>query len=218
MEQGIGEIMQESNDDARHKDVALALADALRRAMRVAGRDDEGNLRNLKQGELAERAGVSRSKLGKVISPKDDDIGKVDLRTICALADALGVPPAFLLLRKGDWQSIGNAVRLFETHSGKDSIVAWRERFANPRNTGTASTALAAKDLAILQELLSEVPSDLPAQAKAMMHERHEEMEASIVNTAALAPLDALYDTYFSELITLCVFAGVTARSPSRSA
>lgn len=205
--------MQEQNDGALYRDVAHSLAEAVRRAMRVAGHDDEGGVRHIKQVELAQRAGISRSRLNKAISPKDSDLGKVDLRTICAIASELGVPPAFLLLRQGDWQAMGLAMSQFAQHSEHTTITAWRDRCAHRQSTGPVATATAATELASEFGLLSNLPKDTRQEVLDLVRD----VTNSITTTSALAPLDARYASYFSELVTLCVFAGYTARSTSGS-
>lgn len=199
--------MQELGEDALHREVAQSFAKALRRAMRVAGRDDEGNLHNLSQTTLAKKAKVSRAKLTRFISPKEDEPGNPDLRTICALAKELGVPPALLLLRPEDWQTLGVAVAQFAAYNGHANFLAWEERFASRANVGPDETARAAEDLA---RVLSIYPETFPGDSRQVL-DNAEKVSRSIINTAALAPLTELRADHVPELITLCAFAGITA-------
>ena len=205
------EMMQERGGEPLYKSVAHALAEAVRRAMRVAGTDDDGGMRHIKQVELAQRAGMSRSKLGRVISPTDEDLGKVDVRTICTLAEELGVPPAFLLLRQGDWQALGLAINQFAAFCDHPKIEAWRERWGESKGAGPVTAAIAATELASEYGLLANLPKDTRQEVLELV----EDVKRSIATTSALAPVDARYAAYFTELVTLCVFAGYTARSPS---
>lgn len=199
--------MQELGEDGLHREVAQSFAKALRRAIRVAGRDDEGNLHNLSQTTLAKKANISRAKLTRFISPKENEPGNPDLRTICALARELGVPPALLLLRPKDWQTLGVAMAQFAAYSGHSDFVAWEERFASRSNLGPEETVRATEDLA---RVLSIYPETFPGSSREVL-DNAEKMSRSIINTAALAPLTELRADHVPELITLCAFAGITA-------
>lgn len=205
--------MQKCTEDGLHNEVAHSFADAVRRAIRVAARDDEGNLHNLSQTTLAKRVNVSRSTLTRLISPKEGEAGNPDLRAICAIARELGVPPAFLLLRPGDWQTLGVAMDEFARHSEHPSFLAWEERFASRSNLGPAESAHAAEDLARVMGIYPDAPPNTRGEVLDAM----EKITHSIINTAALAPLMELRADHVPELITLCAFAGSTARNSQGS-
>src|SRR5690606_8803632 len=96
-----GEQMQ--NDESTPSPLASAFRDALVRTMRVAGEDEAGEPAGISRTELEERTGVSRKAIGGYCSGQGDG---AKLETIERLAKGLGVPPAFLLMRREDWISL----------------------------------------------------------------------------------------------------------------
>lgn len=63
------------------------------------------------QAKLAERAGISRSAIGKIES---FNATEVSLGTILKLASALNIPPYLLFLRKQDWENLAGIGSLRE--------------------------------------------------------------------------------------------------------
>ncbi|MGV8863219.1 MAG: XRE family transcriptional regulator [Pseudomonas sp.] len=54
--------------------------------------------------------GIARSTLRALKSPPDHLDPNPDLHTLTRIADVLGVPPAFLLMRPQDWLALGQAI------------------------------------------------------------------------------------------------------------
>lgn len=59
---------------------------------------------------IQRETGIARSTLRALKSSRDHLGPNPDLQTLTRIADALGVPPAFLLMRPQDWLSLGQAI------------------------------------------------------------------------------------------------------------
>lgn len=59
---------------------------------------------------MQRETGIARSTLRALKSPRDGMGSNPDLHTLTRIADVLGVPPAFLLMRPQDWLALGNAI------------------------------------------------------------------------------------------------------------
>lgn len=81
-----------------------SFSNTISRIINVAGRNEKGEPCYLKKTKLAERSGIARSSIAKYFS--DNDTLNPDLRTICRLAHAFNIPPAFLLMRVADWKNL----------------------------------------------------------------------------------------------------------------
>lgn len=76
----------------------------------VAGKQREsGSPGPLSSSSMHRRTGVARSTLRALKRPRGGAHANPDLRTVGRIADALGVPPAFLLMRPQDWAEIAHA-------------------------------------------------------------------------------------------------------------
>lgn len=108
-------MSEEIEESTTFRDVSRCFVEALRRSMRVAAEDDDGALDALSQTQLAERAGMGRSTLAKYLGGRSDETpANPDLDIICRLAEAVGVPPAILLMRPQDWASLGSGMLTFQ--------------------------------------------------------------------------------------------------------
>lgn len=84
------------------QEVRSSISDSLRRAMRVAASSDTGGIRRISQKELATCSGVARSSISNYLS--GNQLSNPDLSSLCRIASALNIPPAFLLMRREDWK------------------------------------------------------------------------------------------------------------------
>lgn len=91
------------------------LAQNLTAALMVAGGDSKeiGNpIRKMKLADLYRKTDIARSTLSKLTSSNTTNTTQAnpDLETICRLAAALNLPPAFLLMSVDDWQRLLGAL------------------------------------------------------------------------------------------------------------
>jgi len=91
------------------------LAQNLTAALTVAGGNSEKNgdsVKKMKLTDLNRKTAIARSTLSKLKNGETANgmQANPDLETICRLAAALNVPPAFLLMSTGDWQRLLGAL------------------------------------------------------------------------------------------------------------
>lgn len=80
-------------------------------SMRVAGPPGkDGQASPLRSAALQRSTGIARSTLRTLRSPKAGQSPNPDLHTLSRLAQALGVPVAFLLMRPEDWEMLCGAI------------------------------------------------------------------------------------------------------------
>ena len=59
---------------------------------------------------IQRETGIARSTLRALKSPREQVDPNPDLHTLNRIADTLGIPPAFLLMRPQDWLALGQAI------------------------------------------------------------------------------------------------------------
>jgi len=204
--------MQGEKTRGSHGEVASALADSVRRAARVADVDEDGEPKPITQNALAQRADISRSVLSKYLARDVQEPANPDLRSLCAMADALGVSPAFLLMRPGDWVVLATAMSTFAESRGDDKFIDLMQGFTQAGSRGPVESARAAVAVAREVKLLSSKPwSDME------LIEAERRIEQGIKTTAAVPPFGELNAKYLPMLLTLCAFAGRTATTIART-
>lgn len=89
-------------------------------ALKVGGMEnqDNGLPQPLAAAFLQRETGVARTTLRALRAPKSGEEVNPDLRTICRLAEALGIPPAFLLMRPQDWNALGQTLAALPDYAG----------------------------------------------------------------------------------------------------
>lgn len=192
--------------------------EALNRALRVSDEGDDGSPKRMTQVELVKRTGMARSTLAKYLADgaDDDDPINPDLKMLCRLADALNVPPAFLLMREEDWKRLAHAaaalvsVSKVEAKSAKPSIEP--ARYANAAEQSVAGYR-AAKVMGVEP---SSVPIEVTHAGDASLahevEERHARTRRSIRTTCALPPLNHLSAEYHLSLLYLCANVGANTK------
>lgn len=91
-----------------------ALSDNLRVALAVAGPErEDGTASPLRNAQVQRDCGIARSTLEALKSGATEN---PDLRTLERLADEMGVPLAFLLMRPEDWANLARAAKEAPTH------------------------------------------------------------------------------------------------------
>lgn len=83
--------------------------------MQVAGETRTDSPEKLTQAQLSEVSGVARSTLAlhAELEADADRSPNPKLEQICRIADALNVPPAFLLMRGEDWTRLAQAINYY---------------------------------------------------------------------------------------------------------
>lgn len=94
-----------------YEEVQETFVNNMNRVLRVAGGlSDTGELLNMQKSELAETSGLSKGTITKLTDTSSYQDAKPDLETLCKLARALNVSPAFLLMTPSDWELLLQAV------------------------------------------------------------------------------------------------------------
>lgn len=86
------------------------LALSVMAALRVAGPNRDGKPHRLRQIDVMRRTGMSRTTLKPLLDLTDSSQRNPDLSTLQKLAEAVGVPVAFLLMTPDDWGSLIRAI------------------------------------------------------------------------------------------------------------
>ena len=181
--------------------------------MRVGSEAEDGRPIRMKQKELIGRAGVARSTLNKYLANDDSDFPvNPDLRTLCRLAEALNLPPAYLLMRPNDWRRLAQwAAQLRKVDLAATARSADQNSFESAVDQALAGY-VAAKQLAV-----APVPMHLDNGNESDERNAHEvealqaDMRRSIRTTCALPPLRHLPIEYHQFLLYLC--AGLSANN-----
>ena len=118
------EIQQRDCHDF-YVDIKESLASNTLRALSVAGGiSDSGNVVNMKKGELSVRGDISTGTVTSLTSTSPEPVPSLD--SICKLAYALNISPAFLLMTPRDWgillQAFGIS-KIFHIEEGKEGEV-----------------------------------------------------------------------------------------------
>lgn len=96
-------------------EVQEAFVNNLAKALRVAGGlSESGEIKHLQKSELAHLSGLSKGTVTKLTTTTECEEAKPDLETMCKLAYALNVSPAFLLMTERDWSFLLQAVGTLE--------------------------------------------------------------------------------------------------------
>lgn len=114
----------------------------LNSVLRVAGGiQKDGEIRNMQKGELAELSHLSKGTVTKLTTVAED--AKPDLETLCKIAYAINISPAFLLMTPRDWdlilQACGVLQMLRDPEGDQEKILMQiLIRAANASNTNEA--------------------------------------------------------------------------------
>lgn len=194
-----------------------ALAQAIFHAMQIAGEPENDAPKRLSQEALAERAGISRSTVAKYLSAKDsnEQIVNPDLETVCKIASALNIPPAFLLMTTSDWSKLTQAVANAAT-SIQDPVIRQvvselaRDR-PNPARRGEAALRIAAR-LGVYQRQSKSIDGtqDIPQRWIEAQSEARLQSQLGILCATSLPPLGDLNNEHRTILLSLCAILGAS--------
>lgn len=207
-------VYVKGEDEEEHplfRSVSQSFTEAMRRAMRVAAEDEEGEPGPMSKTDLAENARVGRSTLSSYLAATTDGPAvNPTLDVICRLAATLGVPPAFLLLRPRDWASIATSTLAF-LHALRDpEFAAMLTRLQNAESTTSPEVARAAIELG---ELLNTVEDSRDTRLPKEVREFRRASKASTAAIAASIPFrfDGVSKDHLPVLLTLCGIVGTMA-------
>ena len=103
--------MEKESSDAQLNTLGHYFSENLRSLLAVGGKQrDNGSPGPITATQIQRETGVARSTLRALKSPRSKAAANPDLDTLDRIAGALGVPPAFLLMRPQDWLALGHAV------------------------------------------------------------------------------------------------------------
>lgn len=105
-----------SQSDARTRTPKQQLALNITAALRVAGPDSAGKPSKLRQVDVMRRTGVSRTTLRPLLETTETGQRNPDFTTLHKMAQAIGVPLAFLLMTPDDWRVLIKAIGAFTDH------------------------------------------------------------------------------------------------------
>ena len=193
-----------------HASVAGAFVRAIRR---ISGArpdiGDHGERVVVSQEQLAEEAGMARSSLTKILKQGED--ANPGLKTICQIAEALGVPPAFLLMRDRDWKVLAEAIFAHENVRDDPRFRGFTKKLRESTYHSPSASVVNGRDLARLTNYLQLLPADADPEIRRNV----EEQAYRIGATSAAPPLKQLHDLkpeYVPLLLTLCAAMGAHFR------
>ncbi|MDF5852381.1 helix-turn-helix transcriptional regulator [Pseudomonas aeruginosa] len=103
--------MDRNLPDGPPKALGQYFSDNLCAVLAVAGKPrDNGTAGPITATRIQRETGVARSTLRALKSQRGEVAANPDLDTLDRIADVLGVPPAFLLMRPQDWVALANAM------------------------------------------------------------------------------------------------------------
>ncbi|KVF31832.1 hypothetical protein WJ09_18430 [Burkholderia vietnamiensis] len=203
-------VTEEIEESTTFRDVSRCFVEALRRSMRVASEDEDGALNALSQTQLAERAGMGRSTLAKYLGGRVDETpANPDLDIICRLADAVGVPPAILLMRPQDWASLGSGMLTFQQALRDSTFTALAAELQGMDSTTSQRVAEAALRIG---GLLNTVEDERDPKVSQEVRDFRHATKMSISTTAASIPfrIDGVSTSHLPALLTICSILGTT--------
>ena len=193
-----------------YESVAIALVRAIRRISAAKPAiDEDGDRVVVSQEHLATKAGMARSSLTKLLKKGKD--ANPTLHSICQLADALGVTPAFLLMRERDWKILATAILAYGNAEEDPKFKAFAARLCLAEDHGPAASVQHGRDLAKLTNYLQQFPED----AHPFVREIVDSQIYRIGATSAAPPLQELHSSnpdYVPLLLTLCAAMGAHYR------
>lgn len=201
-------MRNQTEEDPVFSEVSRCFVEAVRRSMRVAGQDDEGMPDALTQTELAERAGMGRTTLNKYLGSNSEGTNP-DLKIICQLALAVGVPPAMLLMRPQDWASVGTGMLTFLDAMADPKF---RELASELQSLDSTTSQRIAEASLRIGQLIKTVEDVHDPRISQEVREFRHASKVSIATTAASIPfhLGGVATSHLPALLVICSILGTT--------
>lgn len=202
---------------------AETLVRNVRTAMCVAGAPNLGRPSAITQQELMDTSGISRSTLTGQMRGGDKEVNP-KLEQITRVAEALGVPPAFLLMRPDDWTRLAQVVIFYGQlmRSSSSRVDALISKFSSTHTADVEEQVLIADQLAralgvenhVSKESIAEAGSHLQAE----MNAANSEAKRRIFTSASLPDLSKMTGSErFAALLLSTVFAAHYRPAPKRA-
>lgn len=196
--------------DQLYEQTTQSVVANLLRVMRVSDEDEFGTPAQLTKQALAARTGLARGTLSSYFSSTVD--GKkpanMDTRTICLIADALNVPPAFLLMRPEDWSRLGQAIMFFSEAVQDEKFRALARDLIALRATGPAAISVAGLKLSEKLRLHDSGPKATEPRFQRQERESAKRKKQAVLSTSALPPFGELKPGLIPSLLALCAIVG----------
>ncbi len=198
----------ETEDERLFTEVSRCFVEAVRRSMRVADEDEDGAPDALSQTELAGRANMGRTTLNKYLGSNSEGTNP-DLKIICQLAEAVGVPPAILLMRPQDWASIGSGMLTYLQAMSDPKFTQLAGELQSLDSTTSHRVAEAALRVG---RLLKTVEDSHDSRVSQEVRDFRRASKVSIATTAASIPfrLGGVAISHLPALLTICSILGIT--------
>lgn len=193
-----------------HESVAQAFVHAVRRVAQARPLiEQDGTRRKVSQEKLAQDAGLARSAIAKLLGEGKD--ANPTLRTICSIADGLGVPPALLLMRDRDWKVLVSAI---VDHADFATIPAFRdfaEELSKSTDHSPSRSIENGRSLARLTKYLQTLPPGTDDLTRANVDAQAYRIGATCA-TPPLQHLHAQWPESVPLILTLCAALGASFR------
>ena len=205
------DITENTNQDMLRA-TSLSFGESILRAMQVSSTDENGEPKKMTQQELANKSGIGRSTIAKYNALSNDEsmVANPDLATICQLAAALNVSPAFLLMTPTDWSHLAQAAMYFSDAMMDDKFVAMANSMAQSSVANTRTTALVGLNLAVKFKLYKDqVPDpEIASSFATRIAAKNRHTRSGILAMSALPPLGELKKGHIAPLLSLCAIMG----------
>lgn len=193
----------------RQRNLGVVFAGNVSKAMRTAGTHKQGLVKAMHMTELAQKTAISRSTLNAyIVQARAGSDPNPSLGTIRKIAEALKVPPYFLIMAPQDWSDLAQAINFF----ARFHRIQRPSRKFEPlnRNLTTGEQAQFGFDIAksldlFLEESSANVSQDKNPQTLGSV--------CGVCATSALIPLQELAAD--DRIAALLISVIIGARTPS---
>lgn len=191
------------------EDTLSGFQHSLLRAMLVAGEDFEGRPKRMTQHQLSKLSGVARSTIAKYLTQGPENLCNPDLSTICRLADALNISPAFLLMRPQDWSHLSQGSVYLASALGDSKFLSLGNQIKELNFHSSYEASVTGLKIAELFGLYQD--KEVSVKEEKLHYEilqRKIKARKGILAMAALPPFGKIYKSAALPLLSLCVILG----------
>lgn len=207
-----------AGQDAEHllERVRQGLSSSLRRAIRGAGRQKNGQPTRTTQVDLSKASGVARSTLAKYLNETNAELINPDLTTLCRLAYTLNISPAFLLLTSEDWRRLAHGAAALVAASRTqelENLIDSQEiasRVLNPTQQAQSGLELAKKIGVAPKKITLKATNPTDKAIVSELAEMNERAISGLLATCALPPASDMPQEYAQLLLYFCAVVGAT--------